>query len=70
MWCTVINWGLLLLWTGFLLMTPDLVYRLPSKWFPMSRETYNVVIYSFVGLFKIFFLFFNAVPYLALLIIG
>lgn len=70
MWCTVINGGLLLLWTGFLLMTPDLVYRLQSKWFPMSRETYNVVIYSFVGLFKIFFLFFNAVPYLALLIIG
>ena len=70
MWCTIINGGLLLLWTGFLLLTPDLVYCLQSKWFPMPRETYNVVIYSFVGLFKIFFLFFNAVPYLALLIIG
>jgi hypothetical protein len=29
-----------------------------------------VVFYSFLGLFKIFFLFFNVVPYVALLIIG
>jgi hypothetical protein len=36
----------------------------------MPRPTFTVVFYSFIGLFKIFFLFFNLVPYLALLIIG
>ncbi|HPQ37731.1 MAG TPA: hypothetical protein PLW97_08835 [Synergistaceae bacterium] len=27
MWCTLIDGGLLLLWTGALLLCPDLVYR-------------------------------------------
>jgi len=70
MWCTIINGGILILWTVLLAFTPDLVYRTQSKWFPIPRETFNVVIYSFLGLFKIFFLVFNVVPYVALLIVG
>ena len=69
MWCTVLNGGLLILWTLFLMIAPDLVYRTQSKWFPIPRETWNVVIYLFLGLFKIFFLVFNLVPYVALSII-
>ena len=69
MWCTIINGTLLFLWTIMLILAPDLVYRTQSKWFPIPRETFNVVIYSFRGLFKIFFLVFNVVPYVALLII-
>ncbi|MCZ6445193.1 MAG: hypothetical protein O7F17_00165 [Planctomycetota bacterium] len=46
------------------------MYRTQSKWFPIPRETFNVVIYSFLGLFKIVFLVFNVVPYVALLIVG
>ncbi len=70
MWCTVMNGALLVLWTIMCLFAPDLVYRTQSRWFPISRETFNVVIYCFLGAFKIFFLVFNLVPYLALLIIG
>jgi hypothetical protein len=70
MWCTIINGGLVILWTGFSVFAPDTVYRTQSKWFPISRETYNVVMYSFLGLFKIVFLVFNVVPYVALLIVG
>ena len=70
MWCTIINGGIFLLWTVFLLGTPELVYRIQNFWFPIPRETYNVVIYSFLGLFKIFLLIFNVVPFVALLIIG
>lgn len=70
MWCTIINGGILILWSAFFVFTPDLVYRTQSKWFPIPRETFNVVFYSFLGLFKILFLVFNIVPYVALLIIG
>jgi hypothetical protein len=35
-----------------------------------SREAFDVAIYGFLGLFKIVFIFFNLVPYLALLIVG
>ena len=70
MWCTLINGGLLMLWSVFFIFASDLVYRTQSKWFPLPRETFNVVIYSFLGLFKIVFLVFNVVPYVALLIVG
>ena len=70
MWCTILNGALLVLWTTMLILAPDLVYRMQSKWFPIPRETFNVVIYSFLGLFKIVFIVFNIVPYVALLIVG
>lgn len=70
MWCTIINGGLLVLWALVCLVAPDLVYRTQSKWFPIPRETFNVAIYAFLGLFKIVFLVFNAVPYAALLIVA
>ncbi len=70
MWCTIINGGILTLWAVFCMFTPDLVYSTQRKFFPIARETFNVVIYSFLGLFKIFFLFFNVVPYMSLLVIG
>ena len=70
MWCTIINGGLLVLWTTIYMMAPDLVYRTQSTFFPIPRETFDVVFYSFIGLFKIVFLVFVVVPYVALLIIG
>ena len=70
MWCTIINGGILTLWTLFCGLTPDLVYRTQRVWFPIPRETFDVLIYAFLGLFKIVFLAFNLVPFLALLISG
>ena len=70
MWCTIIN--VLLLVLSFLVcaFAGDWVYGMHSKWFPISREAFNVAIYSFLGLFKILVLVFNLVPYLACVIIG
>lgn len=70
MWCAIFNGAILVFWTMFCLFAPDLVYRTQSKWFPIPRETFNVVIYSFIGLFKIVFIVFSLVPYLALLMVG
>lgn len=70
MWCTIINGSILLFWTLFILFSPDWVYQIQSRWIPISRETFDVAMYAFIGLFKVFFLMFNLVPYLSLLIIG
>lgn len=70
MWCTIINGGILILWTTFSLLAPNLVYRTQSTFFPIPRETFTVIIYSFIGFFKIVFLVFNLAPYVALLIVG
>lgn len=70
MWCTIINGALLLLWISIFALDRDLVYRTQTRWFPITQETFVVVFYSFLGVFKIFFLVFNLVPYVALLIVG
>ena len=69
MYCTVINAGILILWSLIFLSAPDFVYRTQSRWFAISRENFDLVFYSFLGVFKVFFVVFNLVPWLALLII-
>lgn len=70
MWCTIINGSLLLLWTVISALAPDLLYRTQKWLFPIPREKIDVVIYSFLGLFKIVFLVFNLVPFIALKLVG
>jgi hypothetical protein len=70
MWCTIINGSLFILAFLITAYAGDWVYRMNSVWYRMPRETFNVVIYCFIGLFKLFLLMFNVVPFLALLIIG
>ena len=70
MWCTIINSGMLIFLALIYMLAPNLAYRLQSKFIPISRETFDVVFYSFMGLFKVIVLVFNVVPWIALLIIG
>jgi len=70
MWCTIINSGILFLWAMLFLLVPNLLYRTQSKWISISRENFDLVFYSFMGVFKVFIIIFNLVPWLALLIIG
>ena len=70
MWCTIIDAGILILCGFFFLLVPDFIYSIHNKWFPMPRATYTIIIFSILGLFKIFFLVFNLIPFVALLIIG
>ena len=69
MWCTVINLGIYIVWVLFILLAPDLVYRVQTKWIPVSRETFTIVMYSFMGAFKIVIIVFCLVPYVSLLVI-
>ncbi|MFH2069000.1 MAG: DUF6868 family protein [Candidatus Omnitrophota bacterium] len=69
MWCTIINGLLFVLSVTFCTFAGNWVYRMHSKMFHLSRESFNITIYSFLGLFKVLFLFFNAVPYIVLLIL-
>jgi len=70
MWCSVINGGMLIFSSIFIMTASNLTFATHSKWFKISRESFDVAMYSFLGLYKLAFLVFNLVPYLALLIIG
>jgi len=70
MWCTIINGGLLLLWVISQMVMPNLLYKTQVAFFPMAKEKFTPIFYLFLGIFKVFFIFFNAVPFVVLLIIG
>jgi len=69
-WCTLINIGILLYWWLMIVFAQDWVYRMHTKWFQISRETFDAIQYGGIGLFKLAVIVFNLVPYLALRIVG
>ncbi len=69
-WCTLINIGLLMFASIMLLALNNWVYKIHSKWFPMPRETYNAIVYSFLGFYKLMIWVLCLIPWVALLIMS
>jgi hypothetical protein len=69
MWCTILNACLLVFSFLMLACAGDFVYRMHGKWFPMPKERFNGVAYSFIGFYKLLLIVFNLVPWVALEII-
>lgn len=69
-YCTVLDGAVLILWAGFCMLAPDVVYELQNRFFPMPRATYDAVMYASLAVFKILFLIFNLVPLVALLLLA
>ncbi len=70
MWCTILNVVLLSLSSLMCICAADWAYRIHSKLFSISRETFNVLIYSFIALYKLLVIVFILIPYIALVIVG
>jgi hypothetical protein len=70
MWCSIISTGIYLVWVLFLLSMPDFVYGVQTRWLPVPRETWNTIMFSFMGAFKVILILFIIVPYVSLLILG
>lgn len=70
LWCTIINAAMFTFAVFMCVVAPGLVYRTQTALFPLSRETFTVVIYSFFAAYKLFLIFFNFTPLIALLIMG
>jgi len=70
LWCTVLNYGVLLVWFLVFLRGHDWLYEWHSRWFQPSREQFDAVHYGGMALYKIGILLFNLVPYIALRIVG
>ena len=70
MWCTIVNGAVLILWSLGTMFLPNLMYQSQYKWFPLQRDTYNAIMYSLIGFFKVIFIVFNFTPFLVLIFIG
>jgi hypothetical protein len=70
LWCTLIDYGLLLLWFLLFTLAHDGMQRLHGRWFRLSGEQFDALHYAGMALFKIGIFLFNLAPLLALWIVG
>lgn len=70
LWSLLINMGLLLWWMLFFIFAHDWIYRIHSRWFKLSVETFDSIHYAGMAFYKICMFIFIIVPYLALCIAG
>ena len=70
LWCTVIDYGVLLVWFLVFVSAHDWMQRLHCRWFNLSREQFDALHYAGMSIFKIGIILFNLVPLVVLFILG
>jgi len=70
MWSAIINMVLFTYVTLMCVALGDWIFKIHGKLFSLERKTFNTVVYSFLGFYKIVVIVFSLVPWLALLIVG
>ena len=66
LWCLGVNYSVMLVWFGAFVYAHDWMYRLHTRWFKLSVETFDSMHYAGLSIYKIGVLLFNLVPLLAL----
>ncbi|PKN63024.1 MAG: hypothetical protein CVU57_21150 [Deltaproteobacteria bacterium HGW-Deltaproteobacteria-15] len=70
LWCTIINYGILLVWFLVFALGHDWIQRLHGRWFRLSSDQFDALHYAGMAIFKIGIILFNLVPLVALLIVA
>ena len=70
LWCTAINYGILLVWFLFFALGRDWIQGIHGRWFHLSGDQFDAIHYAGMAIFKIGILLFNVVPLVVLCIVG
>lgn len=66
LWCTVANYGVLLVWFLVFVFAHDGIQRIHGKWFRLSRDQFDALHYAGMSIYKIGIILFNLVPFVVL----
>ena len=66
LYCLAFNYGVLLIWFVVFRFAHDYVYRLHSRWFVLSVETFDQLHYASMAFYKIGIIMLNIAPFVAL----
>ena len=66
LWCTVINYIILIVWFAAFVLGHDALYGLHSRWFNLSKEQFDAMNYCSIAVYKIGIMLLNLVPLIAL----
>ncbi len=69
MWATVLNFGLLAIWTLVLGLMPEFAYRAHIRFVKLSRESWNNQMFALLAFYKLMVMLFFATPWVVLLVI-
>lgn len=68
--CTVINYGVLLMWFLAFTLAHDWIQRMHGQWFRLTGDQFDALHYAGMSVFKIGIILFNLVPFVVLAILG
>jgi hypothetical protein len=70
LWCTVINYAVLSIWFLAYILAHKWLCRLWGRWFHLTAEQFDALIFGAMSLYKLGILLFNLAPLVALHLAG
>ncbi len=70
LWCTLMNFALVIVWFLCAWLAHDWMYSVNQPWSHITVEEFDAVNYAGIGLYKLGILLFNLVPCIALYLVG
>ena len=61
-WSLVVNYAVLLVWFTVLVFGHDVIYRMHTRWFRLSRESFDALHYGAMAFYKLGILLLNVAP--------
>lgn len=65
----IINYVIVLIWFGAFSLAHDKLYRLHSRWFNLSMQSFDTIHYAGLATYKIGIILLNLVPLIALCLV-
>ena len=65
LWCTAINYALLMAWFAIFWLGHERLFKFHSRWFKLRPETFDAFHYGGMAAYKIAIHIFNLVPLIA-----
>jgi len=70
LWCTILNYLVLLLWFVAFTGAHDWMFKLHGRWFRLTAVQFDALHYGGMAVYKVGILLLNLVPYVALNIVA
>jgi len=70
LWCTILNYLVLLLWFVVFSLAHDWIFKLHGRWFRLTAAQFDALHYGGMTVYKVGILLLNLVPYVALTIVA
>lgn len=70
LWCAVMNFGLLAVWSLLFVFSHEWLHRLWSRWFRLSAEHFDAINFAGIVFYKVSIILLFLTPYIALRMVG